>query len=76
MNQGNKLAVLCGDFLLATACKNLSLLKNTQVVGLMSEVIADISQTLFLREYQNHNLDSNVNKNFSSLKLWYDTVNR
>lgn len=31
MEQGNKLAVLCGDYLLANACTNLSKLKNTQV---------------------------------------------
>ena len=31
MDQGNKLAVLCGDYLLANACKNLSKLHNTQV---------------------------------------------
>lgn len=32
MEQGNKLAVLCGDYLLANACTNLSKLKNTQVI--------------------------------------------
>lgn len=31
MDQGNKLAVLCGDYLLASACVNLSKLKNTEV---------------------------------------------
>ena len=31
MNQGNKLAVLCGDYLLASACTNLSKLQNTHV---------------------------------------------
>ncbi len=32
MDQGNKLAVLCGDYLLASACNNLSKLQNTRVV--------------------------------------------
>jgi hypothetical protein len=31
MDQGNKLAVLCGDYLLASACNNLSKLHNNQV---------------------------------------------
>jgi hypothetical protein len=31
MNQGNKLAVLCGDYLLANACTNLAKLNNTKV---------------------------------------------
>jgi decaprenyl-diphosphate synthase subunit 2 len=31
MDQGNKLAVLCGDYLLANACTNLSKLHNTKV---------------------------------------------
>jgi geranylgeranyl pyrophosphate synthase len=31
MDQGNKLAVLCGDYLLASACNNLAKLQNTQV---------------------------------------------
>ena len=31
MDQGNKLAVLCGDYLLANACTNLSKLHNTEV---------------------------------------------
>jgi decaprenyl-diphosphate synthase subunit 2 len=31
INNGNKIAVLCGDFLLAKACVNLAKLRNTQV---------------------------------------------
>jgi hypothetical protein len=31
MDQGNKIAVLCGDYLLASACTNLSKLNNTEV---------------------------------------------
>ena len=31
IDQGNKIAVLCGDYLLATACLNLANLENTQV---------------------------------------------
>ncbi len=31
MDQGNKLAVLCGDYLLANACNNLAKLRNTEV---------------------------------------------
>lgn len=68
MDQGNKLAVLCGDYLLASACNNLSKLKNTQVVSLMSKVIADMSQSLFI------NANSNSNST-SFVKSWYDNVN-
>ncbi len=32
MDQGNKLAVLCGDYLLANACNNLAKLRNTEVI--------------------------------------------
>ena len=46
MDQGNKLAVLLGDFLLASACKNLSKIHNNEVVSMMSQVIADISPVL------------------------------
>lgn len=67
MDQGNKLAVLCGDYLLASACTNLSKLKNTQVVDLMSQVIADISESLFI---------DNENSKVTYLKLWYETLNR
>jgi len=31
MDQGNKLAVLLGDYLLASACKNLAKLHNNEV---------------------------------------------
>ena len=95
MNQGNKLAVLCGDYLLASACTNLSKLQNThvslslflskvilliclrisfhlcisfKVVDLMSQVIADMSQSIFDREFKS--------TKFSYLKLWYDRLNR
>lgn len=66
MDQGNKLAVLCGDYLLANACTNLSKLKNAKVVALMSEVIADFSEGIF----KNNNSKSHT----SFLKQWYDNV--
>lgn len=34
MDQGNKLAVLCGDYLLANACNNLAKLRNTEASSL------------------------------------------
>lgn len=67
MEQGNKLAVLCGDFLLANACTNLAKLKNTHVVLLMSQVIADISQGIF---------DEDPNLKLSFLKKWYENIYR
>lgn len=67
MEQGNKLAVLCGDYLLANACTNLAKLRNTHVVLLMSQVIADISQGIF---------DEDPNLNITFLKKWYENIYR
>jgi len=44
---GNKMAVLCGDFLLAHACVELAALKNIQVVELISQAISDINTSEF-----------------------------
>ncbi|RNA16835.1 decaprenyl-diphosphate synthase subunit 2 [Brachionus plicatilis] len=66
LEQGNKLAVLCGDYLLANACTNLAKLKNTQVVFLMSQVIADISQGIF---------DEDPSSKITFLKKWYENIN-
>lgn len=63
MNQGNKLAVLCGDYLLANACNNLAKLKNTQVVDLMSLVISDISEGIFRKS-----------TGLTFLKEWLDNI--
>eukprot|EP00911_Craspedida_sp_UC1_P001591 UC1_evm2s1202 len=45
---GNKMAVLGGDFLLASACTALSRLHNCEVVGAMSSAIADTAEGEFL----------------------------
>jgi geranyl diphosphate synthase len=37
--QGNKLAILAGDFLLARASVSLAALRNTQIVELLSQVL-------------------------------------
>ena len=39
MDQGNKLAVLCGDYLLANACNNLAKLRDTEVIFISSYFI-------------------------------------
>lgn len=70
MDQGNKLAVLCGDFLLANACTNLSKLHNNKVVEMMSQVISDISQSMFECNYYYEQ------SKFSFLNRWYDRLNR
>ena len=41
---GNRLAVLSGDFLLANACTGLAQLHNTEVVDMISKVIADMME--------------------------------
>eukprot|EP00048_Salpingoeca_helianthica_P018338 m.241656 g.241656 ORF g.241656 m.241656 type:complete len:422 (+) comp24627_c0_seq1:105-1370(+) len=45
----NKMSVLGGDFLLASACTALGRLHNVQVVHGVSEAIGDITEGLFLR---------------------------
>ena len=48
MELGNKMAVLSGDFLLASACKALAGLRNTVVVELISKAIAHLTEAAFL----------------------------
>ncbi len=48
MEFGNKIAVLSGDFLLATACSGLAQLRNTHVVDLVSQAISDLTQATFM----------------------------
>ncbi|XP_068195085.1 all trans-polyprenyl-diphosphate synthase PDSS2 [Antennarius striatus] len=47
MQFGNKMAVLSGDFLLASACTGLAQLDNTKVVELISSAIGDVVQGLY-----------------------------
>lgn len=48
--QGNKLAILSGDFLFSLALKNLCQLKNIRVVETASNMIADLSQGEWTQE--------------------------
>ncbi|XP_033635611.1 decaprenyl-diphosphate synthase subunit 2-like [Asterias rubens] len=48
MEFGNKIAVLSGDFLLASACSGLAQLRNTHVVDLVSQSISDLTQATFM----------------------------
>ena len=48
MEMGNKMAVLSGDFLLASACKALAGLRNTLVVELISKAIAHLTEASFM----------------------------
>ena len=48
MEFGNKMAVLSGDFLLASACGSLAQLRNTYVVDLISQSISDITEAAFM----------------------------
>ncbi|KAJ7423013.1 Decaprenyl-diphosphate synthase subunit 2 [Willisornis vidua] len=47
MQFGNKMAVLSGDFLLASACTSLAQLQNTKVVELISSAIGDLVQGIY-----------------------------
>ncbi|XP_064614725.1 all trans-polyprenyl-diphosphate synthase PDSS2-like [Liolophura sinensis] len=47
MEFGNKMAVLSGDFLLASACTGLAELRNTQVVEVVSSVISELMEAEF-----------------------------
>uniref|UniRef100_A0A8C8VHX8 Decaprenyl diphosphate synthase subunit 2 n=1 Tax=Pelusios castaneus TaxID=367368 RepID=A0A8C8VHX8_9SAUR len=53
MQFGNKIAVLSGDFLLASACTSLAQLQNTKVVELISSAIGDLVQGIY---YDHSNL--------------------
>jgi len=45
---GNKMAVLCGDYLLAHSCVELAALQNVKVVELISQAISDINTSAFI----------------------------
>nr|XP_054753307.1 all trans-polyprenyl-diphosphate synthase PDSS2-like [Lytechinus pictus] len=49
MEMGNKMAVLSGDFLLASACKALAGLRNTTVVELLSKAIGHLTEAAFMK---------------------------
>ena len=48
MEFGNKISVLSGDFLLASACLGLAQLRNTYVVDLISQAISDLTEAAFM----------------------------
>ena len=48
LEYGNKIAILGGDYLLASACTGLADLRNTYVVEMISVSIADFTQSEFL----------------------------
>ncbi|CAG0883699.1 unnamed protein product [Cyprideis torosa] len=47
-DEGNKMAILSGDFLLAHASKGLASLCNTKVVSMISQAIADFAASQFM----------------------------
>uniref|UniRef100_A0A8C6WZY5 Prenyl (decaprenyl) diphosphate synthase, subunit 2 n=1 Tax=Neogobius melanostomus TaxID=47308 RepID=A0A8C6WZY5_9GOBI len=53
MEFGNKIAVLSGDFLLASACTGLAQLDNTKVVELISSAIGDLVQGIYYENNSN-----------------------
>ena len=50
LNLGNQIAVLIGDYLLATASKRLASLRNPSIVSLMSQAIRDTVEAEFLSD--------------------------
>ena len=66
MEFGNRMAVLTGDFLLASACTGLAELKNTEVVCMISKVIGHLMEGEFLKSTFNA---ENLNTEF-----WNDLV--
>ena len=48
LEYGNKLAILGGDYLLATACTGIAELRNTHVVEMISVSIAEFAQSEFM----------------------------
>ena len=50
LNLGNQIAILVGDYLLATSSKRLASLRNPSIVSLMSQAIRDTVEAEFLDE--------------------------
>lgn len=51
MDFGNKIAILCGDYLLANACTGLAELRNNTVVQLIANSIRDFTEAEFMGEH-------------------------
>lgn len=60
MTFGNKIALLSGDYLLANSCMELAMLRNRDLVELMSSAVRDLSEAEFVgrRDKQNNPLPS------------------
>lgn len=69
---GNKMAILCGDYLLAHSCVALAALRNARVVELISEAISDISTAAFIDVSMG--ADSSLEKWSAQAKLRYGTL--
>lgn len=69
---GNKMAILCGDYLLAHSCVSLAALQNAQVVELISEAISDISTAAFIDVSMA--TDNSLEKWSTQAKLRYGTL--
>jgi len=69
---GNKIAILCGDYLLAHSCVSLAALHNARVVELISEAISDISTAAFIDVSMV--TDNSLEKWSTQAKLRYGTL--
>ncbi|KAL6267580.1 hypothetical protein P5V15_000654 [Pogonomyrmex californicus] len=74
MTFGNKIALLCGDYLLSNTCTELAALKNQDLVFLMSCAVRDLCQVEFVarRDHQNFPIPSVPSKDCIdyALKEW------
>lgn len=71
---GNKIALLCGDYLLSNSCVELAALRNQDVVFLISSAVRDLFQAEFVsrRDHQNFPVPSipPVDREGYALKEW------
>ncbi|XP_012060793.1 PREDICTED: decaprenyl-diphosphate synthase subunit 2 [Atta cephalotes] len=52
---GNKIALLCGDYLLSTSCTEIAALKNQDLLFLISAAVRDLCQAEFVARRDNQN---------------------
>ncbi|XP_012522271.1 decaprenyl-diphosphate synthase subunit 2 [Monomorium pharaonis] len=52
---GNKIALLCGDYLLSTSCTEMAALKNQDLLLLISAAVRDLCQAEFVARRDNQN---------------------
>ncbi|XP_022918780.1 all trans-polyprenyl-diphosphate synthase PDSS2-like [Onthophagus taurus] len=71
MNFGNKIALLCGDYLLSKSYHELASMKNHSLNELMSSALRDLAEEEFLgpKDKQNRSLPARPNKTLKPIEI-------